>query len=140
MSLAALSPKATAEAGVEIEVLHPKTNLPLSPRIYVTVCGADSDTCKKIQRKQLNRRLERSQRSRNNKNSMTAEELETESLEVLVACTKSWRTGDRPEIEMAAGEWLPCTPDNVRRVYDELPWMKEQLDQEIGDRSNFLRG
>lgn len=105
----------------------------------VTVCGTDSDTYKKIQRKQLNRRLEISQRSRNNKVNMTAEEIESESLDMLVACTKAWHTGERPELEMNPGEWLPCTPDNVRLVYDALPWLKEQIDQEMGDRSNFLQ-
>ncbi|MBC7963803.1 MAG: hypothetical protein H7Y05_12765 [Steroidobacteraceae bacterium] len=138
MSLAALSPKASAEAGVEVEILHPKTNLSLNT--FVTVYGSDSDVCKKVQRKQLNRRMERQNRSRNNKGGLTAEELETEALEVLTACTKSWRTGDRHELEMNDGEWLACTPENVRRVFEELPWLKEQVDQEIGDRSNFLRG
>lgn len=136
MSLAALSPKKTAEAGVPVEIRHPKTNLPLG--ITITVCGTDSDTYKKIQRKQLNRRLELSQRSRNNKLTLTAEELEAESLDVLVACIKSWSQENRPEIEFADGEWLPCTPENIRRVLEELPWLKEQIDQEIGDRSNFL--
>ena len=69
---------------------------------------------------------------------MTAEEIETEALDVLVACTKAWHTGDKPELEMIEGEWLACTPENVRRVYEELTWMKEQIDQEIGDRNNFL--
>ena len=136
MSLSDLSPKATAEAGAAITIRHPKTNLPLG--ITITVCGTDSETYKKIQRKQLNRRLELSQRSRNKQLAMTAEEIEAESMDVIVACTRSWATGERPEIEFNTDEWLPCTPENVRRVYEALPWMKEQVDQEIGDRANFL--
>lgn len=136
MALAALSPKAAAEQGAVIEIYHPKTNLALG--ITVTVCGTDSDTYKKIQRKQLNRRLE--QQSRNRKMQMTAEELEAEALDVLVACTKAWATGQTAAIELNPDEWLDCTPENVRRVYEELPWLKEQVDQAIGDRSNFLQG
>jgi len=136
MALAELSPKAAAEAGVAVSIRHPKTNLPLD--ITITVCGTDSETFKNIQRKQLNRRMERAQRSRNNKVNVTAEESEAEGLDLLVACTKAWATGERPEIEFNADEWLPCTPENVRRIYEELPWMKEQVDQEIGDRANFL--
>lgn len=137
MALLKLSTKQAAESGVTIDIRHPKTNLPLG--IQITVCGSDSETCKRIQRKQINRRLELSARSRNNKVAMTAEEIEAEALDILVSCTKGWNTGDRKEIELADDEWLPCTPENVRRVYEELPWLREQIDQEIGDRSNFLQ-
>lgn len=137
MALAELSTKTTAEQGAEITICHPKTNLPLD--ITITVCGSDSETFRKISRKQLNRRLEQSNKARGRQVQMTAEELEAEALDVLVACTKSWATGSRPEIELEPGEWLPCTPENVRKVYEELPWLREQIDQAIGDRSNFLR-
>lgn len=133
MALASLAPKGS---GVPVSILHPVTRLETG--ITVTVIGTDSETCKKIQRKQLNRRLELQAKTRNNKLSMTAEELEKEALDVLVACVVAWHTGERPEIEMNEGEWLPCTPENVKRVLTELPWLKEQLDQEIGDRANFL--
>jgi hypothetical protein len=142
MALAELSPKQAAETGVEITLFHPKTNLPLNERI--TVYGSDSEVVKRIQRKQLNRRLERSQRNRNNKGTVTAEESEAEGLDLLVGSVKEWRTvsedaASRPEIELAVGEWLPCTPENVRRVFEELPWMKEQVDQGVADRANFLQ-
>ena len=139
MALAKLSPKTAAENGVPIVIRHPETNLPFAPSLTITVYGADSDTCKKIQRKQLNRRMEMAQRSRTNKARITAEESENEGLDVLVACTKAWHTGERAELEMNEGEWLPCTPENVRRVYEDLPWLKEQIDQEISDRTNFLQ-
>lgn len=136
MAIKALTPKQAAEKGTEVEIIHPTTYQPLG--ITVVVCGSDSDTFKAIQRKQLNRRLEMQQKNRNRQNAMTAELLEAEGMDVLVACTKSWRTGDRPQIEFDDNEWLDCTPENVRRIYEELPWLKEQVDQEIGDRANFL--
>lgn len=140
MALAAYSPKEASEKGVSVEILDPTNNLPFKPFVRITVCGADSETFKKIHRKQINRRLEMSQNQQNHrkKTIITAAELEAEALDLLVGCTKAWRTGERAEIEFAEGEWLPCTPENVRRVYEELPWLREQIDQEIGDRSNFL--
>jgi hypothetical protein len=108
--------------------------------ITIVVCGTDSETYKKIQRKQLNRRMERSARNRNRQLQLTAEELEAENLDVLVACTKSWSENGSPTIEFNRGELLPCTPENVRRLYEEYPWMKDQIDQAIGDRANFLQG
>jgi hypothetical protein len=147
MALAELSPKAAAESGVEITLYHPKTNLPLAERI--TIYGADSEVVKGVQRRLLNRRMERATRSRNNKSTVSAEENEAEGLELVVAGVKSWRTimpkkedepeQSRPQIELAVGEWLDCTPENIKRVFERLPWMKEQVDQGIADRANFLQ-
>lgn len=136
MALATLANKATSETGIAVAILHPSTNLPLG--LTITVCGSDSATFKKVHRQQLNRRLELQARGRNKKH-ITAEELEAENLDMLVACTKSWKTGDRAQVEFGIDEWLDCTPENARRLYDELAWLKEQIDQAIGDRDNFLQ-
>ena len=137
MAIKTLTLKQSAEKGVDVAILHPTTGLPLG--ITVVVCGSDSETFRAINRKQLNRKLEQQQKQRNRQGAMTAEVLEVESMDVLVACTKSWRTGDRNQIEFDDNEWLECTAENVRRMYEELPWLKEQIDQEIGDRNNFLQ-
>lgn len=147
-SLAKLSTTKPAEAGAEISILHPTTDLPLG--VLITVYGSDSKVCKDIQRKQTNHRLEVGAKQRNKKKPTTSAELmEAEGLDLLVGCTKSWRTlifdaegkptGSRPQIELNDDEWLDCTPENVRRVYEELPWMKEQVDADIADRGNFLQ-
>lgn len=149
MALAKLSPKKAAEAGVEIRLIDPVTDRPMNE--LITVFGSDSEVCRGIQRRQTNNRLQlAADRRVKKKVTTTAESLEAEGLDLLVGCTKSWRTllkdeegkptGSRPQIELAEGEWLDCTPENVRRVYEELPWAKEQIDGEIGDRSNFLPG
>ena len=147
MALANRSPKQAADSGVEITLIDPVTDLPLNERI--TVYGLDSKVCKDIQHRQTNNRLEKQAQKGNRKKPITtAEAMEADGLDLLVGCTKSWRTivkdeagketGDRPEIELGEGEWLPCTPENARRVYEEVPWIKEQVDSAIGDRSNFL--
>ncbi|HBT82428.1 MAG TPA: hypothetical protein DEB35_03030 [Desulfuromonas sp.] len=149
-NLVSLSTAKAAEAGVEISILHPVTDEPLG--VMITVYGADSKTCRQIQRRQTNHRLEMQAKQKQQfkkKPVTTAEQLEAEGLDLLVGCTKSWRTliydeegketGSRPQIEMAEGEWLDCTPENVRKLYQEIPWVKEQIDGEIGDRSNFLQ-
>ncbi|HBG07665.1 MAG: hypothetical protein A2075_09075 [Geobacteraceae bacterium GWC2_58_44] len=139
--------KPNAEGGMEITLLDPRTNNPLPERI--TVYGSDSKVCREIQRSQTNHRIEQQAKQKNKKRPITsAEKIEAEGLDLLVGCTKSWRTvilddqgkesGSRPQIELAEGEWLDCTPENVRRVYDDFPWIKEQVDEEIGDRTNFL--
>jgi hypothetical protein len=139
MSLAELNTKETAEQGVDVEILHPKTNTPIG--VTITVLGTDSATFRAISRRQQNRRTENMRHRRGNA-TIAAEELEAEALDILTACTKSWRTGDRDEIEVKTGEWLKCTPENVKRLYgdDGFSWLREQIDREIGDRTNFLKG
>ena len=139
MSLADLNTKETADNGVEIEILHPGTNLPVG--VAITVLGTDSAAFRAITRKQRNRRLESMNRSKG-KVTQTDEEQEAEALDILAACTKSWRTGENNEIEVTPGEFLACTPENAKRLYADVgfSWLREQVDREIGDRTNFLKG
>jgi len=147
MGLADIAPKNIAELGSEVELLHPTTNARMG--VFLILCGSDSDTFRGIIRRQQNRRLERTKQARNNKPApLTPEELEEESMDLLVGCTKGWLTRikdekgivtERQELDISNDEWLPCTPDNIRRLYNEVPWVKEQADYAIGDRSNFLK-
>ena len=151
MSLASLNTKETADQGIAIAILNPKTNLPLG--ITIVVLGTDSDAFRSVTRKQRNRRLTTMNRNPGKGALQTDEESEAEALETLTACTKSWRTdaipasGDaeaipaRPEIEVNDGEWLDCTPENAKRLYKDpgFTWLRLQVDREIGDRTNFLK-
>ena len=67
------------------------------------------------------------------KNIIDAESLEREAVEVLIVCTKDWKgIGE-------AGADLPCTPENVRRVYSTYLWLREQVDEFVEDRGNFMK-
>jgi hypothetical protein len=61
------------------------------------------------------------------------EEIEANGLELLAKCTKSWIgvVIDSKEIEFSY--------DNVLMIYERFPWIKEQVDQAIGDRANFIK-
>jgi len=99
--------------------------------IVITVCGQDSDTYKAISRKQQNARLKDMQRGR--KSAATAETLEERGLELLVACVTGWagiQDGDKD---------LECNAENVKMVFEKLPFVKEQIDVAIGDRANFMK-
>jgi hypothetical protein len=64
---------------------------------------------------------------------LTAEDLDSDSLETLAACTLGWSgfvlNGQEPE----------CTPENARRLYEQMPWLREQAQEFISERSNFLK-
>jgi hypothetical protein len=138
MSLSSLNTSAVSENGTAVEILHPTKNIPLGITFFIR--GTDSKTFRDITRKQQNRRMEAAKKARGSLN-LTAEEMDAESIEVLVACTASWKTGHEDTIEISDGEFLECTPDNSRRIYADpgFAWLREQVDREIGDRSNFLK-
>jgi len=133
-----------AETGVAVALLHPKTNVPLGIRIRV--CGVDSEIYRSQVRKQQNRRTEAARRARG-RVTVSAEELESDALGILVACTLGWESdvkeGDGiktvPGLPVG-GELLEFTPENVRKIYANpgYGWLREQVDAEIGDRANFL--
>lgn len=147
MSLAELNTAEAADSGIEIDVLNPKTNIPTG--VKITILGTDSETFLNLQRKQQNRRME-NLKNRRGTMMQSAEEVEADSTELLLACIKSWRTVSivdgnevsRPEIEIAVSEWVGCTPENAKRLLTArgFKFVREQIDREMGDRSNFLKG
>ena len=144
LNLSQLDTSQAAEDGVAVHLRHPKTNTPLGVRIFVA--GVDSETYRSQIRRQQNRRMEQARRSRGL--NISAEELENDALDLLVACTKGWEAdieehGEKktvPAIPFGERGLLDCTPENVRAIYANpgFSWLREQVDAEIGDRSNFL--
>lgn len=120
LDLATLS--VAEETWVEIE--HPSTAEPVG--IQIKVAGSDSEIYKKQMRKQQDKRLKRGFRKVN------SEQLETEGRELLVACTLDWKG------VVYNGEELECNAENVRWLYKTYSWIKDQVDNAIGDVSNFL--
>jgi len=114
-----------ANEGVWMNLEHPVTGEPLDVRIKLA--GIDSDYYKKELRKQQNKKFKKGFRK------LSAEELEADTIELLVACTLDW---EGVELE---GQALECNPENVRKIYKRFPWIKEQVDNFINDRANFLK-
>jgi hypothetical protein len=59
--------------------------------------------------------------------------LEAESLELSCASVIGWS-----ENVILDGQALAFSPTNVRRVFVLLPWIKEQVDDFVAERSHFL--
>ena len=126
--LTSLDTSEAAETGAVLDVLHPTENTPLG--IKITLAGADSDVYRKMVNKSVNKRVQRMKPGQSLP--FTAEEQEESGLNLLAACTLAW------EGVVVEGETLPCNTENAKMVYRRFPWIKEQVDQFIGDRANFL--
>lgn len=125
-----------ANDGFELELLSPKDNsTPLG--IFITIMGTDSDEFRKIRSAQNRQRV--AKLSKGNRTIVSADEIDAAAIELLVACTKSWRDGTKITITLR-GEELPCIPMNVEKLFKAMPWIREQVDVAINDRANFIKG
>ena len=146
MALAALNTKTAADQGILVDIVHPSTQIPLGIRFRVL--GTDSDVFRRISREQQRRQTEKQRKSRGIYLA-PPEEQESNGLELLTALTIGWeqdivtddKTITKPELELNEGEFIACTPENIRRIYSDpgFSWLKEQVDSAIGDRRSFLQ-
>lgn len=106
---------------------HPVTKAPTAMRIQVA--SPDSETFRRVDRRIKNRNM---QAARKNKNAMTVEALESSGLELLTAVTLGW------ENVSMGGEPLAFSAENVRKLYADFPFIREQVDEFVGERTNFF--
>lgn len=118
-----------AEEGAELEVLDPVTNEPVG--VFITLAGADSAIHRKTTATIAKRRLSNTKGFRNR--ALDPEKFEAEGIEVLAACTLGWKG------VVADGAPLPCSRDNAIMLYTRFPWLREQVDQFVSDRSVYLQ-
>lgn len=124
IDLATLDTKPAANAGRAIELRHPATRAPLG--IFVDVVGVDSDLYRRaIRERQL-------RRSEDEVSELTPERMEEENLDLLATCTTGWRG------MVLDGQAVEFSPVNARMIYERFPWIRDQVDRGIGDRSVFL--
>lgn len=127
------------EAGAEFELLHPVTKLPLG--IFIGVLGKHSQTFMDIVKDRSDKRLATqaaATRMGIDINPDSSDTILTRAIELLVACSTSWRTGDKAAIKID-GEELPFNVANATKVYNKLVWMREQVDNAIGNHALFIK-
>lgn len=121
---------AKAETGAVLQVKNPATEEPLEG-VTLTLLGTDSAKYRAIQRRKTQSALDRMSKGRRSLR-LKAEETEAEALADLVELTVAW-TGITE-----AGVPVPFGKEAVERYYAELPWLREQAQEFVNDRANFL--
>lgn len=110
-------------------MLDPVTNEPVG--VFITLAGADSAIHRKATATIAKRRLSNTKGFRNR--ALDPEKFEAEGIEVLAACTLGWKG------VVVDGAPLPCSRDNAIMLYTRFPWLREQVDQFVSDRSVYLQ-
>lgn len=123
--LTQLNTDVLSDEGAWLTLEHPITGAPLSARIKLA--GIDSKIYQKQVRKNQDKRLKRFRFK------TSSDELENERLTLLVAITLEW------EDVAEGGSMLERTSENIRHLYTEYPWIREQADEFAGDRANFIK-
>lgn len=110
-----------------VDITHPATGEPIG--LKVELLPDSDDKVQTAKRKWLNERLQRNKK-------LTVEAAEAHSINVIEAAVTGWKwEGDLT----FHGEKPTFTPGALRKVLKELPWVKAQIDTELGDEAAFFR-
>lgn len=132
--LADLDFTAPAEEGAIMEVRHPVTGETLRHEdghpFTITLVGRDSERFLKLVRQQSDRRIQASLRTRQ---PISTVSVEKDDIELLVNATLAWDILlDKKPAENSQKAY--------RDAYARFRWLKEQVDEFVGSRANFLKG
>jgi len=120
-----------ADDGAVLKIVHPETEEVIEG-MTVTLLGQDSKVYRKLQMSKQQAALNRISKGKKAVD-FDAEKLAEDSIDDLVKLTTAW-SGFTLD-----GKDLECTPENVRTVYADWSWIKEQVQEFVGNRANFFR-
>lgn len=111
----------------EVELKHPVTEAGLG--LFFSLRSPYSDEVKKAEREWLNARLAKK------KNNLTAEALEAAKEKQIMAAVSGWRFEKDANIN---GEQPKFSPAALRELIREHVWIRQFLDEELGDTGSFF--
>lgn len=135
--LAAIDTKSLSDSGVDMTVKKLNSDEPLLAKngkpVAITVLGPDSEVYRSYTRKQVQKRLARSNDVKKLA-TLDLEEADAEALELMVSCTVGWKN-----VFDTDGKEIAFTKDAARALYEAYPIVREQVDLFIVDRTHFIK-
>lgn len=116
-----------------VEIRHPVTFEPIG--LSITLRPPTHPSVKAVQRRLL------TEAQKSTKGRLPAEKLEAYGLDRLIAATEAFTWGEGPDGQPCKfeGEQPEATAENARKLYAALPWVKQQIDEAMGDEAAFFR-
>ena len=117
------------EVGVELPIFQKDGDPYLDKKgeqCTISVVGSDSKQVTGQHRRQQQKRLNRGAKK------LTQMELEKAQMDSAVAGVTGWSGWD------AEGEPAECSPDNVRLMFINAPWIQRQVEEGISSHSDFI--
>lgn len=112
-----------------IDIVHPVSGDNLN--IKVSVIPLSDDRMLKVKRALTNRRIALERRGK----TFSAEEIENNEIELLTSAVTGWVWN--PEMEFH-GEVPEFNIKNMKEVFKELPWFKQQILDVLNDEKSFF--
>ena len=109
-----------------IEIKHPATGEPIG--LSINLLPASAPPVLAAQRKMINDRLQRNSKT-------TAESMEQNRLALIESAVNGWSWRGDLTFE---GKKPEFTPENLRKVLKKLTWLRDQIDQELGNDAAFF--
>ena len=132
MDLKDLTPKSDV---VEVAICHPGTGEALlnddKTPMTITMYAPHSKEYKKVMHEQTNKRIKSANTT--GKLDITSEELDDNTLDVMSKTTKEWDltfNGEKPAL----------TEVKAKELYEEVFWIRSQLDEAIAGSLGFMMG
>lgn len=125
MEVGSLYTVEASEQGAEVQIRDPRTRKPLD--VFIRVKGIDSKDFRECKRRRQKVELEAMAENRD----FDAEDL---NLQMLVDLTIDWRG------LMDEGKEYTYSPERCRKLYEQSPAIREQVDVFIANRRNFTNG
>ena len=139
MDLKNLNLTETSSEGSWLQLVHPTKFEPLfadeekTRPMRIKLLGADSEEYRIAKHTLANKRLKRVAKAGGNAAAVvSSESIESDATYMLVACTLEF------ENIVFDGEEIPFSKMRARALYDDLQWLREQVDEFVGDRGNHL--
>ena len=119
---------------VIVTIKHPTTGDVLKnddgTDMTITVLAPHSKEYKKAQHEQISKRLKKAQKSKSQ--DVDYSDIEEATLELLAKVTKAWDItfgGEKPELTVAI----------AKSIYDEVFWIKNQIEEEVSESLDFMK-
>ena len=122
-----------SEQGSVMEVRNPKTGEVMrhddGRPFTITYLGKDSESFRNLARTQSDRRISNNMRTRS---PVLTAVIEKDDIELIIAVTLQWDI-------VLGGKIPPSNSKEYRAAYMKYPWLKEQGDEFVGVRANFIK-
>lgn len=118
-----------------VMLTHPATGEPLmhdGKQMSIEIYGKYSSHFKAISNARSNARIQKAQRT-GGRGTLTAEQIQADELATLVKCVKDWYMAVDDK-----GGLTELSEENVRKVFVEFPWVREQVELAFEDNRAFL--
>ena len=112
-----------------IDIVHPSTGEKIG--VSVSVLSINDEKMASIKRRIQNKRLELERRGK----SFKADDLEENEMELLVTAVTGWNWEGDVDFH---GEKPAFNEKNIKAVFTELTWFKQQIMEAIGDEKAFF--